>query len=58
MSRASIVRIPSKLSLQQLDAQLLMWDMRRGLRFEPAPTRRLVIQFQFPEAPSGIVTGG
>ena len=43
--------IPSKLSLEQLDAQLLMWDMRRGLRFDPPPTRRLVILFQYPDAP-------
>ena len=43
--------IPSKLSLELLDAQLLMWDMRRGLKFEPPPPRRLVIQFQFPDAP-------
>ena len=43
--------IPSKLSLEQLDVQLLMWDMRRGLRFEPPPPRRLVIQFQYPDAP-------
>jgi DNA-binding HxlR family transcriptional regulator len=43
--------IPSKLSLDQLDAQLLMWDMRRGLRFDPPPRRRLVIQFQYPDAP-------
>lgn len=43
--------IPSKLSLEQLDAQLLMWDMRRGLRFDPLPSRRLVIQFQYPDAP-------
>ena len=43
--------IPSKLSLEQLDANLLMWDMRRGLRFDPPPTRRLVIQFQYPDAP-------
>ena len=43
--------IPSKLSLEQLDTQLLMWDMRRGLRFDPPPTRRLVIQFQYPDAP-------
>ena len=42
--------IPSKLSLDQLDAQLLMWDMRRGLRFEPPPERRIVIQFQYPDA--------
>ena len=43
--------IPSKLSLEQLDAQLLMWDMRRGLKFDPPPPRRLVIQFQYPDAP-------
>ena len=43
--------IPSKLSLEQLDANLLMWDMRRGLRFDPPPRRRLVIQFQYPDAP-------
>jgi len=43
--------IPSKLSLEQLDAQLLMWDMRRGLRFDPPPTRRIVILFQYPDAP-------
>ena len=43
--------IPSKLSLEQLDASLLMWDMRRGLRFDPPPTRRTVIQFQYPDAP-------
>ena len=43
--------IPSKLSLEQLDAQLLMWDMRRGLNFDPPPTRRLVIQFQYADAP-------
>lgn len=42
--------IPSKLSLDQLDAQLLMWDMRRGLKFDPPPSRRLVIQFQYPDA--------
>ena len=43
--------IPSKLSLERLDTQLLMWDMRRGLRFDPPPSRRLVIQFQYPDAP-------
>ena len=43
--------IPSKLSLEQLDANLLMWDMRRGLRFDPPPSRRVVIQFQYPDAP-------
>ena len=41
--------IDSDLSLQHLDAQLLMWDMRRRLNPEPMPKRRSVIQFQYPE---------
>jgi DNA-binding HxlR family transcriptional regulator len=44
--------IDSDLSLQQLDAQLLMWDMRRRLNPEPMPKRRSVIQFQYPERPA------
>lgn len=43
--------VSSNLSLQQLDAQLLMWDMRRNLRFEPWPKSRQVIQFKYPDAP-------
>jgi DNA-binding HxlR family transcriptional regulator len=43
--------IDSDLSLQFLDAQLLMWDMRRRLNPEPMPRRRCVIQFQYPERP-------
>ncbi|GAA0644755.1 winged helix-turn-helix transcriptional regulator [Brevundimonas lenta] len=41
--------ITSDLSLQQLDAQLLMWDMRRNLDVSPLPERRSVIHVQFPE---------
>ena len=44
--------IDSDLSLQQLDAQLLMWDMRRRLNLDPMPPRRSVIQFRFPERPA------
>jgi DNA-binding HxlR family transcriptional regulator len=43
--------IQSKLSLEHLDAQLLMWDMRRNLNPEPLPERRCVIHFQYPEQP-------
>lgn len=43
--------VSSKLSLQKLDAQLLMWDMRRNLHFDPPPERRQVIQFRYPDAP-------
>ncbi|MEP9357903.1 helix-turn-helix domain-containing protein [Sphingomonas sp. KR3-1] len=40
-----------ELSLEHLDAQLLMWDMRRHLDPTPLPPRRSVIQFRFPEEP-------
>ena len=43
--------VSSELSLQNLDAQLLMWDMRRNLRFDPPLTSRKVIQFRYPDAP-------
>jgi hypothetical protein len=41
--------IRSELSLQHLDVQLLMWDMRRNLNPAPMPKRRSVIHFQYPE---------
>ncbi len=41
--------VTSELSLQQLDASLLMWDMRRHLDLEPMPRRRSVIQFLYAE---------
>ena len=43
--------IDSKLSLQNLDAGLLMWDMRRNLDPAPLPKRRSVIQFKYADAP-------
>jgi DNA-binding HxlR family transcriptional regulator len=42
-------RIGADLSLQNLDVQLLMWDMRRNLNADPMPPRRSVIQFVYPE---------
>jgi DNA-binding HxlR family transcriptional regulator len=44
--------IQSKLSLQHLDAPLLMWDMRRNLDTTPMPEKRSVIHFQYPEQPA------
>lgn len=41
--------VASDLSLNKLDAQLLMWDMRRNLRVEPLPPTRQVIQFRFSD---------
>ena len=45
--------VDSELSLQHLDAPLLMWDMRRNLDPNPMPKRRSVVQFQYPELPPG-----
>jgi len=44
-------RIESDLSLQHLDVDLLMWDMRRNLDTTPMPTRRSVVEFVYPALP-------
>lgn len=44
--------IDGNLSLEKLDAQLLMWDMRRGLVLDPMPARRSIVQFRYPELPA------
>jgi DNA-binding HxlR family transcriptional regulator len=41
--------VESELSLQRLDPELLMWDMRRNLDPTPMPKRRSTIQFIYPE---------
>jgi DNA-binding HxlR family transcriptional regulator len=43
----------TKPQLANLDAGLLMWDMRRRIRVEILPIRRNVIQFIYPERPDG-----
>ncbi len=43
--------ISGALSLEKLDAQLLMWDMRRNLRIDPPPQDLKVIHFTYPDAP-------
>ncbi|MFL6818152.1 MAG: winged helix-turn-helix transcriptional regulator [Bradyrhizobium sp.] len=45
-------RIEADLSLQHLDVQLLMWDMRRNLNTTPMPPARSVIEFVYPELPA------
>jgi len=43
-----------RLGREDLDAGLLMWDMRRTVDPEKFPRdRRVVVHFQFPDAPSG-----
>jgi DNA-binding HxlR family transcriptional regulator len=44
-------RIESKLSLQHLDVDLLMWDMRRNLNTTPMPARRSVVEIVYPDLP-------
>jgi len=44
--------IEARLSLQNLDPSLLMWDMRRNLNPTPLPRGRTVIQFLYPELPA------
>ncbi len=46
--------IESQISLQQLDAQLLMWDMRRYINTDPMPDTRSVVHFQYPEQPENL----
>ncbi len=43
--------IDAEVSLRNLDAQLLMWDMRRNLDPAPVPQKRVVIRFLYPEQP-------
>ncbi len=43
--------IEANLSMQNLDADLLMWDMRRSLNLSPMPKRRSVVRFHFREHP-------
>ena len=44
--------IETELSLQHLDVQLLMWDIRRNLDTTPMPARCNVVQFVYPELSS------
>ncbi|HEY0625213.1 MAG TPA: helix-turn-helix domain-containing protein [Allosphingosinicella sp.] len=41
--------VTTELSLEHLEASLLMWDMRRNLITDPMPRHRNVIHFRYPE---------
>jgi DNA-binding HxlR family transcriptional regulator len=45
--------IGKRLRDDQLDASLLMWDIRRSVRLEEFPARPVVIHFHFPDARTG-----
>lgn len=44
--------VEARLSLQNLDVSLLMWDMRRNLNPLPLPAGRTVIQFIYLDLPA------
>jgi hypothetical protein len=43
----------SNLNKGDLDAGLLMWDMRRTVDPAVFPGHRIVVQFEYPDAPKG-----
>jgi hypothetical protein len=43
----------SNLNKGDLDAGLLMWDMRRTVDPAVFPSHRIVVQFEYPDAPKG-----
>lgn len=45
--------VRSDLNNGDLDAGLLMWDMRRSVDASMFPDRRVVVQFEYPDAPEG-----
>ena len=44
----------SRMEAHDLDASLLMWDMRRNLRVDKLPQNNAVIYFEFPDAVKGM----
>lgn len=45
--------IESEVTLRDLDARLLMWNIRRKINVDALPDRRTVIRFNFPDAKKG-----
>ncbi|MDO8412186.1 MAG: helix-turn-helix domain-containing protein [Gallionellaceae bacterium] len=45
--------VRSNLNKDDLDAGLLMWDMRRTVDPTVFPSYRIVVQFEYPDAPKG-----
>lgn len=44
---------PTTLAPGDLDAGLLMWDMRRSVNAEVFPEHKITVQFEYPDAPEG-----
>lgn len=45
--------VPSTLTGDDLDASLLMWDMRRTVDADAFPRQRVVLAFEYPDAAEG-----
>ena len=45
-------QVRAEVSLENLDVQLLVWDMHRNLNTTPLPRRRVVIQLIFTDVPA------
>ncbi|WP_457300518.1 winged helix-turn-helix transcriptional regulator [Phyllobacterium sp. P5_D12] len=43
--------VDAEVTLENLDAKLLMWNMRRKININALPARRSVIEFTYPELP-------
>jgi DNA-binding HxlR family transcriptional regulator len=52
LGRWALKWVDADCTLANLDVRLLMWNMRRNLRPDPMPARRVVVEFRFPELPS------
>lgn len=44
--------VESEISLSNLDPELLIWDMHRGLNIDPLPKHRVCLQFVFGDLPA------
>jgi DNA-binding HxlR family transcriptional regulator len=51
LGRWALRWVKSDCSLANLDVRLLMWNLRRNLRPDPMPRRRVVVAFRYPELP-------
>ena len=52
LGRWALKWVDSDFSLANLDVRLLMWNIRRNLKPDPMPHRRVVVEFRFPELPA------
>jgi DNA-binding HxlR family transcriptional regulator len=52
LGRWALRWVETDCSLGNLDVRLLMWNMRRNLRPDPMPARRVVVEFCYPELPA------